>query len=238
MLNSKLIRAINELRRTGGVHNVVPYDLNASNVFAFNLTDSNESLSCINVLDNREFFAWSDVQMKRWGTEVAIGLFNEDRNIYARSELFDGDEPRIVHLGIDISAPHGTEVFAPLDAVIHSFADNSSPGDYGPTIILTHNLGGIEFFTLYGHLSRESLVGKRVGDNVFAGQAFAQIGSPPTNGDWPPHLHFQVITNMLGKSGDFPGVSTLSDREMYLRVCLDPNLILGIDWFEDLHRRA
>jgi 4-aminobutyrate aminotransferase-like enzyme len=124
----------------------------------------------------------------------------------------------------------GSPVFAPLDGVIHSFANNAAPLDYGPAIIVEHDAdeGRITFFTLYGHLSEDSLEGIHTGKLVKRGDRIASIGAPPTNGGWPPHLHFQVITDMLGKQGDFPGVAPASQREVWLSICPNPNLILGI----------
>ena len=61
-----------------------------------------------------------------------------------------------------------------------------------------------------------------------AGEQIAKIGNYPINGNWPPHLHFQLITDMQGKKGDFYGVSSLEDRNHYLEICPDPNLILNI----------
>jgi hypothetical protein len=57
----------------------------------------------------------------------------------------------------------------------------------------------------------------------------AKIGDFPANGDWPPHLHFQVMTDMMGMKGDFAGVCTLSEKQKYQQICLDPNLILGLE---------
>lgn len=52
------------------------------------------------------------------------------------------------------------------------------------------------------------------------------FGEPAENGDWPPHLHFQVIHDMEFKKGDYPGVCSISERERYLKNCPDPDLIL------------
>jgi 4-aminobutyrate aminotransferase-like enzyme len=139
-------------------------------------------------------------------------------------------ERRTIHIGIDLFMKAGSPIFAPLDGVIHSFANNVAPLDYGPAIILQHEVdeGRIKFFTLYGHLSEESLEGIQPGKLLKCGDRIASIGAPPTNGGWPPHLHFQIVCDMLGKEGDFPGVAPASQREVWLSICPDPNLILGI----------
>lgn len=165
--------------------------------------------------------------LEQAGATVGIGGYGEKRGWYARGEQFSaGTEVRSVHLGVDIWAPAGAPVFAPYDAVVHSAQDNDLLGDYGPTVILAHSLEGETFYTLYGHLSRESLLGKEPGARISKGEEIGTLGSPAVNGQWPSHLHFQVILDMLGKAGDFPGVSTEAEREHFLRLCPNPNLIL------------
>src|SRR6201996_5347562 len=137
-------------------------------------------------------------------------------------------EPRRLHLGIDIWGPAGTPVMAPLNGVVHSFAFNNNDSDYGATLILTHNLDGVGFHTLYGHLSLNSLKNLYEGKNVNKGEVIAEFGMRFENGNWPPHLHFQVITDMQGWKGDYPGVCRYSERERWLDNCPDPNLILQL----------
>src|SRR5690606_14730404 len=102
--------------------------------------------------------------------KVGFGGYNEDRIIYKRSSHFQGEEPRSVHLGVDLWTEAGTPVYAPLDAFVHSFADNQGMGNYGPTIILEHRLENHLFYTLYGHLSRKSLLGLSVGKSIKSGE--------------------------------------------------------------------
>ncbi len=159
-----------------------------------------------------------------------IGGYGEDRVIYRHRKHFtsDNEKPRSIHLGVDIWAEAGTPLYAPTDATVHSFAFNDHYGDYGPTIILAHELGPITFFTLYGHLSLNSLEGLFEGKSIAAGERFAAIGPYPENGDWPPHLHFQLIRDIGNHKGDFPGVCNAADRDYYLDLCPDPELILRI----------
>jgi len=184
-------------------------------------------------LDSAEASAFTTFvfeRMRAAGAAAGIGRYDEARTCYRasqfRGEGNDGPEWRTVHLGMDIFLEPGSEVFAPLDGTLHSFRDNNLPLDYGPTIILEHDAGGTKFFTLYGHLSRESLAGLRDGMAVRKGQQIATIGDVTVNGGWAPHLHFQIIADMLGKRGDFPGVANAREREIWLSLCPDPNLIL------------
>ena len=181
--------------------------------------------------DTGAFTAKVFARMKSAGARVGIGRYNEARLLYTSDVFKSNDgERRTIHIGIDLFMKAGSPVFAPLDGVIHSFANNIAPLDYGPAIILQHVVdeGRIEFFTLYGHLSEKSLEGLYPGKPINRGDRIASIGAPPTNGGWPPHLHFQIICDMLGKEGDFPGVAPASQRDAWLSICPDPNLILGI----------
>src|SRR5579875_384120 len=128
----------------------------------------------------------------------------------------DGAEPRRLHLGIDIWGKPYTKVMAPTNGVIHSFAFNNAFGDYGATIILSHYLDAETFHTLYGHLSLNSIKNLHEGDNIKKGDVLAEFGIPFENGQWPPHLHFQIIKDMQGMKGDYPGVCKFSEREKYL----------------------
>jgi len=224
--NQKLIEKLN-LHQFASV---VPFDLHGPGVYVFDFSDSNEELKEQDFSDLQKFIDFSFEKIKENNAEVGVGGYAESRSIYKRSEVFkSGEEYRSVHLGIDITAEAGTEIFAPLNGKVHSFQNNSSFGDYGPTIILEHNLNGEVFYTLYGHLSLNSLNGLFEGKEIKKGQKIAEFGDPKVNVGWPPHLHFQLITDMLGKKGDFPGVCTPSEKEYYLNICPDPNLILKIE---------
>lgn len=158
---------------------------------------------------------------------IGIGGYLENRAIYRRSPHFDDAvEPRSLHLGVDVWVPAGTAVAAPLAGVVHSLADNNNFGDYGPTIILQHELEGVPFFSLYGHLTRTDLAGLAPGQDIAAGQVIAHVGPHPENGDWPPHLHFQLMADMQGRWGDFPGVAPPSERDYWASLCPDPMQVL------------
>jgi len=77
-------------------------------------------------------------------------------------------------------------------------------------------------------LSRTSVEGLEKGRSIRRGERLAAVGPDPENGGWPPHLHFQIMADVLGLEGDFPGVCRWSDRDIWLAICPDPNLILDI----------
>ena len=170
--------------------------------------------------------------MNACGASVGIGRYGEARLLYA-SSLFDANdgraERRTVHLGLDLFVPPGTPIHAPLDGLVHAFADNAAPLDYGPVVILKHETdAGDAFYTLYGHLSRASLDGLHVGAAIVRGQPFAAIGTADVNGGWTPHLHFQVIVDLAGLDCDFPGVCLASERDRWSALSPDPNTIAGV----------
>ncbi len=168
------------------------------------------------------------------GATMGIGCYDEARGVYT-SGLFskpgnDGPSSRTVHIGLDLFSSAGTPVLAPLDGVVHSLADNANPLDYGPTVVLEHAAGpgGPGFYTLYGHLARGSSAALNTGDRVGAGTVIARIGAIEENGGWPPHLHFQLITDLLDGHGDFPGVADPAERRVWLSLAPDPNLVAQI----------
>jgi murein DD-endopeptidase MepM/ murein hydrolase activator NlpD len=132
-------------------------------------------------------------------------------------------------LGVDIWTQAGTTIFAPMPGKIHSFADNQGFGNYGPTIILEHLLNDLTFYTLYGHLAKKDLINLQDGQCIEKGEKIGEIGNFPENGDWPPHLHFQVMTDMLSYLGDFPGVAAPSTFDLFSKICINPNWILNLE---------
>ena len=140
--------------------------------------------------------------------------------------MFQGDAERSIHIGVDVFMPAGTRIYAPLDGQVHSFANRQVHGDYGPVIILRHELEDSVFHTLYGHLSEDSLDDLSDGKPVRAGEKLAEIGARPRNGNWVAHLHFQLIEDMQDFCGDYPGVVRPAEVDFYRRNCPDPTPLL------------
>jgi peptidoglycan LD-endopeptidase LytH len=208
---------------------IVPLDFSQAKYLILDLSVNNPFAKALDLHDLSAMDAYIFGQLKAMGAQVAVGGYGEDRAFYAQSEVFQGEAgARSIHLGIDLWMPAGTPVFAPLAARVHSFQDNAHFGDYGPTIILEHALENQLFYTLYGHLSRESLQELAEGQMIEKGQKIAEFGVPEVNGGWLPHLHFQLMTDLLGNRGDFIGVAHPKEQAYYLAICPNPNLILGI----------
>ena len=174
--------------------------------------------------------------MKYAGVPIGIGRYDEARLLYC-SPLFNAanaaesplNQRRTVHLGMDFFSAPGTTIYAPLEGTVHVVANNDAPLDYGPLVILKHDAGDAgPFFTLYGHLTTDSLNALQVGQQISRGEALARIGEASENGGWPPHLHFQIILDLLHLDANFPGVAFASARPIWTSLSPGPNLLLGI----------
>jgi peptidoglycan LD-endopeptidase LytH len=223
---------VNLLRKYQAVyHPIVPFNAATDKLLLMDFTVTNASLTAELLEDTEKFSEYITTQLQQSGNRYGIGGYNENRTVYSRSKHFDtmdGTEPRRLHLGIDIWGAAGTPIFAPMGGMVHSFAFNNHFGDYGATIVLLHQLDGVGFYTLYGHLSLKDIAVLNEGQYINRGEEFAHFGMPPENGHWPPHLHFQVIQDMHLKEGDYPGVCKMSEREKYLANCPDPDLMLNM----------
>lgn len=159
------------------------------------------------------------------GTEIAYGRWGERREVYG-NDLFasSGSEAmRDVHLGVDVFCAPGTAVHAPMTGTVHIKANNAQELDYGPMIVLDHEIGGgHSFYTLYGHLALASVDDLEPGQRIGAGEQFAEVGAPPENGNWPPHLHFQLILDLLGLGAAFPGVAFPAQQDAWLALSPSP----------------
>src|SRR5439155_5702961 len=67
-----------------------------------------------------------------------------------------------------------------------------------------------------------------VGRPVARGELFARVGAVRENGGWAPHVHFQIILDLLDRGADFPGVARASERAIWKALSPDPNLLLQI----------
>jgi peptidoglycan LD-endopeptidase LytH len=207
---------------------VIPFDPDSEPVVKFDFSDNNSELDALDPADTEMFTRWLFGKLEKAGSRIGIGGYGENRTIYRHSSLFSEGAVRSFHLGIDLWVKAGTPVMVPYPALVHSCRNNKGIGDYGPTLILEHTLESIRFYTLYGHLSGDSIETKKAGDFLEAGCRLGSVGESFENGNWPPHLHFEVISDLQGRQGDFPGVCAFEEKERYLAICPDPNLILKL----------
>lgn len=212
---------------------VVDVSIPYTQYIPIDLSSSNSELSKININNSSEFETFIENHLCTNHGKVAFGGYNELRNLYKRSNLFNdvqADE-RNIHIGIDLWTQANTPVLAALDGTVYGFDNNTGSGNYGPTIILKHSFENQTFYTLYGHLSVESIENFEIGSVFKKGQQIATLGDSSVNGGYSPHLHFQIIKNIENNFSDYPGVCSKKDLDYYLENCPDPNLLLKIDQY-------
>ncbi|MEH6405644.1 MAG: peptidoglycan DD-metalloendopeptidase family protein [Leeuwenhoekiella sp.] len=210
---------------------VIDIRFSENDYLLLDLSVKNPDLELINTASAKDIGIYISEYLINKKALIAYGGYNEKRNIYDRSEYFtkqDSGKKRNIHLGIDIWCDAGTNVLSALPGKVHSFKDNTNHGDYGPCIILEHSINDLRFYTLYGHLSRASLSPLIIDTKIESGDVIAQLGQPFENGDYAPHLHFQIIKDLDRNHGDYPGVSNNVDLAFYLNNCPDPNLLLKL----------
>ncbi|MFM1877959.1 MAG: hypothetical protein RLZZ241_825 [Bacteroidota bacterium] len=168
-------------------------------------------------------------RFRETGATVLYGGYLEHRELYRNFNHFEkaADPVRDVHLGIDFWAPEGTPVYCPFAGKLHSFANRSLPGDYGPVLLLEHFFNGAPLYTLYGHLSIESLSNLKPEQSFNTGDVLGYLGLSKENGGYEPHLHFQLIRDLGNWKGDYPGVAAASDLQFYRENCPNPLEFLG-----------
>ncbi len=219
----KLENYFSQIEEVKVIDSSIPY----SKYVALDLSSSNAKLSKIDIGNAEIFEDFIENHLQENNAKVAFGGYNEVRNLYNENNHFN-EENRNIHLGIDFWIKAGTSVLAALDGNVHSFNFNAGLGNYGPTIILEHSFENQKFYTLYGHLSTESIEDIEIGAFFKKGQKLATLGDSSVNGGYAPHLHFQIIKNIDDKFGDYAGVCSEKTLDYYLENCPDPNLLLKI----------
>ncbi len=206
------------------IDGTIPY----SHYISLDLSVANAELSKIDLGNAIVFEYYIENHLQKKSGKVAFGGYNEKRNLYNQNSHFN-EEERNIHLGIDFWIKAGTPVLAALDGIVYGFDFNTGIGNYGPTIILKHQLEHQVFYTLYGHLSMESIENIEIGTLFRKGQTLATLGDASVNGGYAPHLHFQIIKNIEANFSDYPGVCSQKTLSYYLGNCPDPNLLLKIE---------
>ena len=209
---------------------VIHASIPRSRFVPLDLSKENKELQQVDVTSSSSLSDFINAHIKSNDGIVAFGGYQEIRSIYQRSTHFKEEaiDERNIHLGVDLWIATVTAIYAPIDGMVHSFKNNTNYGDYGPTIILKHNLSNMVFYTLYGHLSLSSIASVEIGQEIKRGDCFAFLGDASVNGDYPPHLHFQIIRDIQDYKGDYPGVCSKQDLDFYAENCPDPNLLLKI----------
>ena len=198
-------------------------DLSVSSTWIGHQTDFN----------NIDFFQFKIDQLQQeHPTKIISGGYLEPRPLYTAT-AYDkignyGPESRTIHLGIDFWLPTNTPVHALFDGEIAIAVNDHGDKEYGGLVVLKHKEEDLEFYTLYGHLDPASVLHYQKGDTILKGQKIGVLGDKTVNGNWAPHLHFQVILSLLDYTTDFPGVAYANQIAVWKSLCIDPNALFHI----------
>lgn len=208
--------------------------INTNAITSLDLSVSSTWLGHEADFSNLDFFQFKiDQLQKEHPDNIIAGGYSEPRSVYT-SDAYDkignnGRESRTIHLGVDFWLPEQTPVHAILDGEVITAAYNNNDKDYGGLIILKHKVQEVTFYSLYGHLSKDSITDKQPGDYIKKGDCIAYLGDQSENGGWVPHLHFQLMLSMLEYTNDFPGVTYFNQLPVWQSICPDPNLLFNVD---------
>ena len=211
---------------------ILPFPLHTAGRIVVSLADGAPLTA---IADPHESWQWIQQQLAANDAVVAVGRYDEDRSCYAGDQFVtDAPETRSTHIGIDLFVEEETPLAAMLPGVVETVVDNDMPYDYGPTVIVRHEAGDAgPFWVLYGHLSRRTLATVRPGQHVAAGDVIAYVGDPTVNGGWAPHVHVQIITDLMadpdrGPDGNFEGAGEPSRMDVWRSIAPDANLLLRL----------
>ncbi|PKA82575.1 hydroxylysine kinase /5-phosphonooxy-L-lysine phospho-lyase [Ulvibacter sp. MAR_2010_11] len=215
------------------------------NTFSFSELFPSENKQAIQLLDLKVSSPWMgsqtefndldlfqfkiDALQKEHSDKLIAGGYCEPRPLYTATsydkEGNNGPESRTFHLGVDFWLPAGTPVHSLFDGEVVTATNDAGFKEYGGLIILKHHEDGITFYTLYGHLSVASATKYKPGEQIKKGVCIGELGIPQENGNWAPHLHFQIMLSMLDYTIDFPGVTYGKQLPIWKSMCPDPNLL-------------
>jgi len=204
--------------------------IDKSEIYQLDLSVSSKWIGHQQDYDDLDLFQFKiDKLQAQQSDKIIAGGYLEPRSFYT-STAYDkiankGRESRTIHLGIDFWLPALTSVNAILDGEVIIAVNAAGDKEYGGLVILKHMVEGLVFFTLYGHLTIESALKNKIGDIVKKGKKIANLGNYPENGNWAPHLHFQVMLSTLDFKMDYPGVAYVDQIEVWKSICPDPNIL-------------
>jgi 4-aminobutyrate aminotransferase-like enzyme/Ser/Thr protein kinase RdoA (MazF antagonist) len=174
-----------------------------------------------------------DQLQKEVPNKILAGGYLEPRNLYTSTEYDSsgncGKQSRTIHLGIDFWLPENTPVHALFDGEVVMAVNDIGDKEYGGLLVLKHQQKDFCFYTLYGHNTAKSVLKHPIGSSFKKGAQIAVLANYPENGNWAPHLHFQVLLSLLNYKTDFPGVAYYTEIDVWKSICPNPNLLFKID---------
>lgn len=205
-------------------------EINKTKFYKLDLSVGSNWLGTRNEIEDLDFFQFKIEKLQKTIPDYIIsGGYLEPRSIYSSNSYEkvgnEGEENRTIHLGLDFWVPVGTKVSSIYDGEIVAALNDKGNKEYGGLVVIKHNVEDFEFFTLYGHNSVDSVLKNKVGSKVRRGEIIAEVANYPENGNWAPHLHFQIILSMLNYKIDYPGVCYSKQEDVWKDICPDPNIL-------------
>lgn len=131
----------------------------------------------------------------RLGVAWSFGGYLEDRSRLWRGNYLE-QRGGFIHLGVDFHVPQGTPFVTQCAAAVVLVDDDGDlDGGWGQRIFLKPDLPSESdtwpaVVLIYAHLQN---IAVQPGSRVPAGTVLAEVGGPPHNGNWAPHLHIQAL---------------------------------------------
>ncbi len=125
------------------------------------------------------------------GVEWSFGGYLEDRRTLLAGSYLDSTG-NFLHLGVDFHVPRGTPVVPGAPATVLLVDDDQDrDGGWGPRVLLRRrSRPRDDMVAVFAHLQAPSC---HPGDVLAPTDVFAEVGGPPSNGNWHPHLHLQLL---------------------------------------------
>ncbi len=202
--------------------------INSNEVHHIDLSVSSKWIGHQQDFNDLDLFQFKIDQLQRKiPNKIIAGGYLEPRPIYT-STAYDnignnGRESRSIHLGIDYWLPEQTPIHALFDSEVVMAINDAGDKEYGGLVVLKHDIEDLKFYTLYGHLTVASATKHKIGDIIKKEGFIANLANYPENGNWAPHLHFQVMLSLFEYTVDYPGVAYLSQIGLWKSVCPNPN---------------
>ena len=160
---------------------------------------------------------------------AAIGRYLEPRvpeTVARKGPQGPRTEPATLQLGIEIFAPAGTVVRAPLAGEVDWISDRPGDSGHGVSAGIRHAFDGEVLWTSYRHLDPGCLKTLVPGRGVEAGETLGTVAESAGGGDPPPHLQFQVLLGRL--RGQPPRRATAADLPVLSALSADPLDFFGL----------
>lgn len=209
------------------LHNLFPTILKNEAVH-IDLSIKNTTVNKASEFNNPTFFEGKLSEIQQLNpNKIIAGGYLEKRALYT-SDIYNAEnssEKRNIHLGIDFWLPENTPIHTLFEGEIICAVHQKDYKGYGGFIILKHTFNNLKFYTLYGHLSEKSTLQHKTGNTLKKGDNIGVLGNYEENGNWVPHLHFQIMLSLLHFKNDFPGVALESEITYWKSICPNPNLL-------------